>query len=45
VIILSWDILIGGLLFKRNVRYKITKEQLVTLEKHTRILWVAMQLL
>lgn len=45
LIMLSWDILMGWFLFKKNLPYKVDKAQFVELEKHTRILGIAMQIL
>lgn len=45
LIMLSGDILMGWLLFKKGITYKINKQQFIDLEKHTRILGVAMQIL
>lgn len=44
VIVLSWDILIGWYLYRKQIAYKVNKEQFLLLEHHAKILGVAIRL-
>lgn len=44
-IMLSWDILMWGLLYRKQCKYTVQKMVFTQLEYHCRILWVAMKIL
>lgn len=43
-IVLSWDILVGWFLYRKQIAYKVNKEQFLLLEHHAKILGIAIRL-